>query len=79
MRSYGFHENLVHLVGICATHEPYWLVMEFCSNGNLRDYLIQKRPKDLSVPIPERIPIGYENDYNRALTQVIIDFQNSQN
>ena len=69
MRMYGFHENLINLIGICATHKPYWLIMEYCKNGNLRDYLIEKRP---SAPnsVQERIPYGYENDFNRPLTQV---------
>ena len=66
MRSYGYHENLVNLLGICATHKPYWLVMEYCINGNLREYLISKRPP-LDTTIEERIPIGYDNDFNRAL------------
>ena len=31
MWGYGTHKNLIGLVGICATHKPYWLVMEYCA------------------------------------------------
>lgn len=71
MRMYGYHENLINLLGICATHKPYWLVMEYCKNGNLRDYLRDKRPEPNEV-LEHRVPIGYENDFNRPLTLVSI-------
>lgn len=38
MWSYGRHENLIGLVGICATHKPYWLVMEYCAQERLNKF-----------------------------------------
>ena len=72
MWSYGRHENLIELIGICATHKPYWLIMEFCGKGNLRDYLRSKRPKEGEV-LPITCPEGTENDYDRPLCLVSFD------
>merc|ERR1711935_90181 len=68
MWGYGRHENLIGLVGICATHKPYWLVMEYCAKGALRDLLQNKRPS--SGTIQTHCQEGTESDYDRQLSLV---------
>ena len=67
MWDYGRHENLIGLVGICATHKPYWLVMEYCAKGSLRDYLQLKR---IGGEIQTHCQDGTEADYDRQLSLV---------
>jgi len=69
MWDYGRHENLVGLEGICASHKPYWLVMEYCAKGNLRDFLRLQRPKE-NETILEHCIEGTESNYDRILSMV---------
>ena len=69
MWDYGRHENLVGLEGICASHKPYWLVMEYCAKGNLRDFLRLQRPKE-NETILEHCVEGTESNYDRILSMV---------
>jgi len=69
MQQYGNHDNLVRLIGICCTHAPYWLVMEYCENGNLRDYLRKKKQDDGRV-LEDRPRIDLETNFDRDLTKM---------
>ncbi|GMT11524.1 hypothetical protein PFISCL1PPCAC_2821, partial [Pristionchus fissidentatus] len=39
MKSIGFHERLVNMLACVTDSEPYLLVVEFCSDGDLLQYL----------------------------------------
>ncbi len=38
------HPHVVGLLGVCTLEEPLLLLVEFCSNGNLLDFLRRARP-----------------------------------
>ncbi len=50
MKLIGHHPNIINLIG-CATQGegPLWVIVELCSNGNLRDFLRKHRPKPESA------------------------------
>ncbi|XP_024519995.1 probable serine/threonine-protein kinase PBL22 [Selaginella moellendorffii] len=50
------HPNLVSLLGYCQSFEGYYLVYEFCANGNLWQWLFGDRP-----------PLTWEERLNIAL------------
>uniref|UniRef100_A0A915LCR8 Protein kinase domain-containing protein n=1 Tax=Romanomermis culicivorax TaxID=13658 RepID=A0A915LCR8_ROMCU len=43
MKSLGYHERLVNMIGCITVHEPLCLIVEYCSGGDLHKYLRQKR------------------------------------
>ena len=72
MQQYGTHDNLVRLIGICCTHAPYWLVMEYCENGNLRDYLREKKIEPGKL-LEDRPRVDLETNFERDLTKVWLE------
>ncbi|KRX92801.1 Fibroblast growth factor receptor 1 [Trichinella pseudospiralis] len=49
MKKIGKHLNVISLIGCCTQAGPLYVVVEYCSNGNLRDFLKAQRPDtDLS-------------------------------
>ncbi|KRZ79179.1 Fibroblast growth factor receptor 3 [Trichinella papuae] len=49
MKKIGKHVNVISLIGCCTQAGPLYVVVEYCSNGNLRDFLKAQRPDtDLS-------------------------------
>lgn len=49
MKEIGTHKNIVNFLGACTVHGPLFLIVEYCSRGNLRDFLRNNRPSLLEV------------------------------
>lgn len=45
------HKNILQLKAVCLVNDPNFLVIEFMKNGDLRSYLLSKRPVG-AVPSP---------------------------
>ncbi|ELU06579.1 hypothetical protein CAPTEDRAFT_45220, partial [Capitella teleta] len=43
MKSLPLHPNVIQLCGCCTSQEPAFIIMEFVSNGNLQQYLRDRR------------------------------------
>ncbi|XP_034021385.1 fibroblast growth factor receptor 1-A-like, partial [Thalassophryne amazonica] len=47
MKMIGKHKNIINLLGACTQDGPLYVVVEYASQGNLRDYLRARRPPGL--------------------------------
>uniref|UniRef100_A0A674DLB4 Fibroblast growth factor receptor n=1 Tax=Salmo trutta TaxID=8032 RepID=A0A674DLB4_SALTR len=47
MKMIGKHKNIINLLGACTQDGPLYVVVEYASQGNLREYLRCRRPVDL--------------------------------
>uniref|UniRef100_A0A8C5B9S4 receptor protein-tyrosine kinase n=1 Tax=Gadus morhua TaxID=8049 RepID=A0A8C5B9S4_GADMO len=45
MKMVGRHKNIINLLGACTQEGPLYVVVEYASRGNLRDYLRSRRPE----------------------------------
>ncbi|GAB1604720.1 proto-oncogene tyrosine-protein kinase receptor Ret-like [Argonauta hians] len=43
------HANIIRLIGVCSWRDPFLLVMEFCENGTLVNYLRNHRPDGAQI------------------------------
>jgi len=43
MKLIGRHSNIVNLLGCCTVGGLPFVILEYAANGNLRDYLRQRR------------------------------------
>ncbi|CAH2277346.1 fibroblast growth factor receptor 4 [Pelobates cultripes] len=48
MKMIGKHKNIINLLGVCTQEGPVFVVVEYASKGNLREFLRARRP-----PTPE--------------------------
>ncbi len=46
MKNIGYHEHLVNLLG-CGTRSPCMIVVEFCANGDLLNFLHKNKFQDV--------------------------------
>ncbi|XP_078270976.1 fibroblast growth factor receptor 3-like isoform X2 [Rhinoraja longicauda] len=44
MKMIGKHKNIINLLGACTQDGPLYVIVEFASKGNLREYLKARRP-----------------------------------
>ncbi|XP_078095519.1 fibroblast growth factor receptor 1-like isoform X2 [Mustelus asterias] len=44
MKMIGKHKNIINLLGACIQDGPLYVIVEFASKGNLREYLRARRP-----------------------------------
>uniref|UniRef100_T1JR21 receptor protein-tyrosine kinase n=1 Tax=Tetranychus urticae TaxID=32264 RepID=T1JR21_TETUR len=44
MKRIGKHLNIVNLIGCCTRNGPLYVIMEYATSGNLRDFLQSHRP-----------------------------------
>ncbi|XP_023816193.1 fibroblast growth factor receptor 1-A [Oryzias latipes] len=44
MKMIGKHKNIINLLGACTQEGPLYVVVEYASKGNLREYLRARRP-----------------------------------
>ncbi|KAM7442611.1 Fibroblast growth factorreceptor 4 [Porites harrisoni] len=44
MKTIGKHKNIIHLIRACTQGGPLCVVVEFAPNGNLRQFLRERRP-----------------------------------
>ncbi|XP_008421381.1 fibroblast growth factor receptor 1b isoform X2 [Poecilia reticulata] len=47
MKMIGKHKNIINLLGACTQGGPLYVVVEYASQGNLREYLRARRPAGL--------------------------------
>uniref|UniRef100_A0A3Q3WH94 receptor protein-tyrosine kinase n=1 Tax=Mola mola TaxID=94237 RepID=A0A3Q3WH94_MOLML len=47
MKMIGKHKNIINLLGACTQDGPLFVVVEYASQGNLREYLRARRPVGL--------------------------------
>lgn len=50
------HPNVVRLYGVVTVGEPVMIVIEYMEKGDLRKYLLEKRPKHEKEPIDKNLP-----------------------
>ncbi|EMP30946.1 Fibroblast growth factor receptor 4 [Chelonia mydas] len=44
MKLMGKHKNIINLLGVCSQDGPLYVLVEFASKGNLREFLRARRP-----------------------------------
>ncbi|XP_034407964.1 fibroblast growth factor receptor 2 isoform X2 [Cyclopterus lumpus] len=44
MKMIGKHKNIINLLGACTQYGPLYVIVEYASKGNLREYLRARRP-----------------------------------
>ncbi|XP_068608761.1 fibroblast growth factor receptor 1b [Brachionichthys hirsutus] len=47
MKTIGKHKNIINLLGACTQEGPLYVLVEYASQGNLREYLRARRPAGL--------------------------------
>ncbi|ELV09827.1 Basic fibroblast growth factor receptor 1 [Tupaia chinensis] len=47
MKMIGKHKNIINLLGACTQGGPLYVIVEYASKGNLREYLQARRPPGL--------------------------------
>ena len=45
MKDIGYHKNIMNLIGCCTAMTPFCLVIEYMVNGDLLNYLRDRRAK----------------------------------
>ncbi|XP_067114007.1 fibroblast growth factor receptor 1b isoform X1 [Osmerus mordax] len=59
MKMIGKHKNIINLLGACTQGGPLYVVVEYASQGNLREYLRARRPVGLEYwSGPSQAPLG---------------------
>ncbi|XP_056288938.1 fibroblast growth factor receptor 1b isoform X2 [Pseudoliparis swirei] len=59
MKMIGKHKNIINLLGACTQGGPLYVVVEYASQGNLREFLRTRRPVGLEYwSGPQRAPLG---------------------
>ncbi|XP_053276825.1 fibroblast growth factor receptor 1-A isoform X1 [Pleuronectes platessa] len=57
MKIIGKHKNIINLLGACTQDGPLYVVVEFASKGNLREYLRERRPPGMEYCYnPDQVP-----------------------
>ncbi|XP_025059239.1 fibroblast growth factor receptor 1 isoform X3 [Alligator sinensis] len=57
MKMIGKHKNIINLLGACTQDGPLYVIVEYASKGNLREYLQARRPPGMEYCYnPSRIP-----------------------
>ena len=52
MKIIGHHVNILNILGCCTQDGPLYMIVEYCSKGNLRDFLKSRRPPDSGYEKP---------------------------
>lgn len=61
MKMIGTHINIINLLGCCCQDGPLFVIVEFATHGNLRDFLRKHRPNSYAENVDEK--------KNQVLTQ----------
>ncbi|XP_077419893.1 fibroblast growth factor receptor 3 isoform X5 [Vanacampus margaritifer] len=57
MKMIGKHKNIINLLGACTQDGPLYVLVEYASKGNLREYLRARRPPGMDYSFdPCKIP-----------------------
>lgn len=58
MKMIGKHKNIINLLGACTQDGPLYVIVEYASKGNLREYLRARRPPGLEYCYnPDQVPV----------------------
>ncbi|XP_053726095.1 fibroblast growth factor receptor 1-A isoform X3 [Synchiropus splendidus] len=58
MKIIGKHKNIINLLGACTQDGPLYVIVEFASKGNLREYLRARRPPGMEYCYnPDQVPV----------------------
>ncbi|XP_016371199.1 fibroblast growth factor receptor 1-A isoform X4 [Sinocyclocheilus rhinocerous] len=58
MKIIGKHKNIINLLGACTQDGPLYVIVEFASKGNLREYLRERRPPGMEYCYnPDQVPV----------------------
>ncbi|XP_059822352.1 fibroblast growth factor receptor 1-like isoform X6 [Hypanus sabinus] len=58
MKMIGKHKNIINLLGACTQDGPLYVIVEFASKGNLREYLRARRPPGMEYCYnPSHVPV----------------------
>ncbi|XP_059395908.1 fibroblast growth factor receptor 1-A-like isoform X3 [Carassius carassius] len=58
MKMIGKHKNIINLLGACTQDGPLYVIVEYASKGNLREYLRARRPHDMEYCYnPDQVPV----------------------
>ncbi|KAM3600205.1 uncharacterized protein V6R79_019471 [Siganus canaliculatus] len=59
MKTIGKHKNIINLLGACTQDGPLYVVVEYASQGNLREFLRARRPLGLEYwSGPRQVALG---------------------
>nr|XP_033805626.1 fibroblast growth factor receptor 1 isoform X1 [Geotrypetes seraphini] len=57
MKMIGRHKNIINLLGACTQDGPLYVIVEYASKGNLREYLRARRPPGMEYCYnPSHVP-----------------------
>ncbi|XP_062409897.1 fibroblast growth factor receptor 1b isoform X4 [Sardina pilchardus] len=57
MKIIGKHKNIINLLGACTQEGPLYVIVEYASKGNLREYLRARRPPGMEYCYnPDQVP-----------------------
>uniref|UniRef100_A0A8C2H3S1 Fibroblast growth factor receptor n=1 Tax=Cyprinus carpio TaxID=7962 RepID=A0A8C2H3S1_CYPCA len=58
MKMIGKHKNIINLLGACTQDGPLYVIVEYASKGNLREYLRARRPHGMEYCYnPDQVPV----------------------
>ncbi|XP_076021233.1 fibroblast growth factor receptor 1-A isoform X1 [Genypterus blacodes] len=58
MKIIGKHKNIINLLGACTQEGPLYVIVEYASKGNLREYLRARRPPGMEYCYnPDQVPV----------------------
>ncbi|KAM9394003.1 fibroblast growth factor receptor 1-A isoform 1-T1 [Pholidichthys leucotaenia] len=58
MKIIGKHKNIINLLGACTKDGPLYVIVEYASKGNLREYLRVRRPPGMEYCYnPDQVPV----------------------
>ncbi|XP_041855035.1 fibroblast growth factor receptor 1-A isoform X2 [Melanotaenia boesemani] len=58
MKIIGKHKNIINLLGACTQDGPLYVIVEYASKGNLREYLRARRPPGMEYCYnPDQVPL----------------------
>ncbi|KAM4745907.1 fibroblast growth factor receptor 1-A isoform 1-T1 [Anableps anableps] len=58
MKIIGKHKNIINLLGVCTQDGPVYVIVEYASKGNLREYLRARRPPGMEYCYnPDQVPV----------------------
>uniref|UniRef100_A0A669D3R1 Fibroblast growth factor receptor n=1 Tax=Oreochromis niloticus TaxID=8128 RepID=A0A669D3R1_ORENI len=58
MKIIGKHKNIINLLGACTQDGPLYVIVEYASKGNLREYLRARRPPGMEYcSNPDQVPV----------------------
>ncbi|XP_077417277.1 fibroblast growth factor receptor 1-A isoform X3 [Vanacampus margaritifer] len=58
MKIIGKHKNIINLLGACTQDGPLYVIVEYASKGNLREFLHARRPPGMEYCYnPDQVPV----------------------